>query len=168
MATPGGKNITGGCACGAVRYTFSGKMMWPGICHCRVCQKIGGAGGGAWFGVLRDSCEFSGKIAFYQYTADSGNQISRGACEKCRSPVYNQNSMMPDVAVIAAGSLDSPELFVPRMRIYTDSAPDWVEAASTGTIPLPEFPGMPSSEKPRNDAEIRAAADNKTAPKKGN
>ncbi len=170
--------ITGGCACGAVRYAFSGKMMWPGICHCRICQKMSGAAGGAWFGVLRDSGEITGKTVFYQYSADSGNRILRGACEKCRAPVYNQNSMMSDVFIIAAGSLDKPELFVPRMRFYTDSAPDWVEATSTGTISLPEFPGMPHSEKEAQNGEFRAektardeelcaAAGSKTAPKKG-
>ncbi|MGI9307397.1 MAG: GFA family protein [Gammaproteobacteria bacterium] len=154
--------VCGGCVCGAVRYQFTGKMMWPGICHCAICRKMGGAAGGAWFGVLRDCCEISGKTAIYEYTADSGNRVSRAVCEKCRAPVYNQNSMMSDVIVFAAGSLDKPELFAPRMRIYTAGAPAWC-APDDG---LPRFPGMPSSEKSAHDAEFHAAAP-KTAPEKG-
>ena len=159
-----GRKTTGGCVCGAVRYSFSGKMMWPGICHCAMCRKMSGAAGGAWFGVLRDSCEIAGKTTFYEYTADSGNQISRGGCPSCGAPVYNQNSMMLDVAIIAAGSLDKPELFAPRMRIYTAAAPSW-SAPDDG---LPRFSGMPHSEKTAQNGEFRAAAGSKTAPEKRN
>ncbi len=33
---------TGGCQCGAVRYRVEGKLSFPHICHCRMCQKASG------------------------------------------------------------------------------------------------------------------------------
>ena len=37
--------LTGGCLCGAVRYTVSQPITELRACHCRDCQKASGAGG---------------------------------------------------------------------------------------------------------------------------
>lgn len=135
----GEKAITGGCHCGAVRYSFTGKMMWPGNCHCSVCRRFSGGKGGSWFGVMADGLTVDGEVAYHEYRADSGNTIRRGRCAVCGAPVCNRNSAMPDVVVIAAGSLDDPGVFAPRMEIYAGSAPPW-DRLDGG---LPHFDGMP-------------------------
>ncbi|MGI9297575.1 MAG: GFA family protein [Gammaproteobacteria bacterium] len=154
-----GEKSGGGCLCGAVRYAFSGEIMFAGVCHCAVCRKMSGGVGGAWFGVSRDSCEISGKTNVYEYAADSGNTIRRAVCAECFAPVYNRNSMMPDMLVFAAGSLDDPALFAPQMRIYTAAAPSWCAPEDD----LPRFAGMPVSADEANDAEKIRAAVHKTA-----
>ena len=35
--------LTGGCQCGAVRYRLDAAPRGSNICHCRMCQKAGGA-----------------------------------------------------------------------------------------------------------------------------
>ena len=35
--------LTGGCQCGAVRYELTARPRGSSICHCRMCQKAGGA-----------------------------------------------------------------------------------------------------------------------------
>lgn len=130
--------VTGGCLCGAVRYVFSGKLWPAGVCHCQVCCKLSGGAGGAWFGVPREKCQVSGDIGVYECTADSGNVIGRGSCAVCRAPVYNTNSMMPDMLFFAAGSLDKMDLFVPQVRLYTAKAPCW-SAPEDG---IPRYAGM--------------------------
>lgn len=134
--------IGGGCHCGAVRYSFSGRMMWPGHCHCSVCRKFSGGKGGSWFGVMDGDITVEGKLDHYEYTADSGNTIRRGTCAVCGAPMFNRNSAMPDVWVVAAGSLDDPGLFRPRMDIYAASAPHWDRLDDS----LPRFEGMPQPE----------------------
>ena len=57
-----------------------------------------------------------------------------------RAAVYNVNSMMPDMHVIAAGSPDDLSVFAPQMRIYCDSAAPWVLPEKEE---LPRFDAMP-------------------------
>lgn len=61
-------------------------------------------------------------------------------CAKCRAAVYNVNSMMPDMHVIAAGSPDDISVFAPQMRIYCGSAAPW---ALPKKEELPRFDAMP-------------------------
>jgi hypothetical protein len=35
--------FAGGCQCGAVRYQLAAAPIRANICHCRICQKAGGA-----------------------------------------------------------------------------------------------------------------------------
>ena len=35
--------FSGGCACGKVRYTCQGKVLYMGNCHCRDCQRATGS-----------------------------------------------------------------------------------------------------------------------------
>ena len=35
--------VTGGCLCGAVRYTAEADTAGAGVCHCRDCQKFTGS-----------------------------------------------------------------------------------------------------------------------------
>ena len=35
--------ITGGCACGAVRYEATGRPSNTMVCHCRTCRRVTGA-----------------------------------------------------------------------------------------------------------------------------
>ena len=54
MAIDAAAGLTGGCQCGAVRYRLEGEPTGANICHCRMCQKAGGAPFMA-FGSLRMS-----------------------------------------------------------------------------------------------------------------
>lgn len=36
--------ISGGCSCGAVRYSTAEKPVLQGNCHCRECQRMTGSG----------------------------------------------------------------------------------------------------------------------------
>ena len=36
-------SFTGGCACGAIRYSSSGPARYMGNCHCRHCQRATGS-----------------------------------------------------------------------------------------------------------------------------
>ena len=53
------KPITGGCACGAVRYEVTGTPDEVGYCHCRMCQKHLGNLFGTFAIFRRDAFKFT-------------------------------------------------------------------------------------------------------------
>lgn len=121
--------FTGGCACGAIRYECSAEPMASLNCHCRDCQH---ASGSAYAAVLiMPAAAFSlvqGEPTYYDVKADNGNNMSRGFCGRCGSPVLIQHTRItpgPEVVVIQAASLDDPSWFRPIMDIFTSRAHPW-------------------------------------------
>ncbi len=119
------EQLTGGCACGAVRYEISGAPEFEFICHCRHCQQASGSGHGAGMVVSKQALELTGDVTFHDRESDSGTTVSRGFCRKCGCPVLNRNSGYPDTVYVQAGSLDEPEKFSPQKSLFAASAPPW-------------------------------------------
>ena len=85
---------TGGCACGAIRYTATDKADYQLICHCRQCQQISGTGHGAQFSAAADSTLIEGDITFYDMEADSGGTVSSGFLWSMRQPNFEKNDVL--------------------------------------------------------------------------
>jgi len=132
--------LTGGCACGAVRYECSSEPLFSGHCYCRDCQRSSGAAMASVLLVPKAGVKIlSGEIRYFELTSDSANKISRGFCPTCGSPVFSLPTVMADTIGIKASSLDDPNLFRPAANIYTSSAPAWAPLSKE----LPSFPKMP-------------------------
>ena len=132
--------LTGGCACGAIRYECDAEPLLALNCHCRDCQRANGTAfaaivrvSAAAFKVTKDAPKF------YTVTGDSGNQVSRGFCPECGSPLFSRLSGMPDVVGVRVGSLDDPSRYHPTMDIFVTSAQPW----DYMNPELPKFPGYP-------------------------
>lgn len=133
------EKITGGCQCGAVRYECTAEPIVAGFCQCTNCQKFTGAGHAANMMLPKAAFSISGDTTTYEYTADSGNQMTRYFCSKCGSPVYGTGSGAPDGVMVRAGGLDDPSIFDAKFSLFTDSAQDWDHISGD----VPSFPGMP-------------------------
>src|ERR1700677_2185024 len=132
--------LTGGCACGAVRYEISGAPVFSGSCYCRDCQRSSGTAMASILGVPKGTVKIlQGEARYFELTADSGNKISRGFCPTCGTPLFSLLAGMPDLMGIKASSLDDPRRFSPAMNLFTSSAPAWAPLAEN----LPNFPKMP-------------------------
>ena len=53
---------TGGCLCGAVRYTTTATPLMTFVCHCRSCQKFTGSAFGTVVVFPKDTVTFSGTM----------------------------------------------------------------------------------------------------------
>jgi hypothetical protein len=116
------ETMTGGCQCGSVRFRIDGSLGRAAICHCRMCQKAFGhfyaplvAIGGARFTWTRGQ----------PHTFASSNQVSRGFCGQCGTPLFYD---APDGIALAIGAFDDPASVVPEIQFgseaklpYTDS-----------------------------------------------
>ena len=113
-------SVTGGCLCGALRFTATGQPYRVGICHCMDCRKNHGA--------LFHASAISPETAV-TITGDVSSFRDRSFCPTCGSPVF---AHIEDEIGINLGCLDVPSVFRPTYELWTIRREDW----------LPEFTGM--------------------------
>lgn len=137
--------ITGGCLCGAVRFSTDAEPLAARACWCRVCQYI--AAGNATINVIIPSAglEVSGEIRIYESVADSGNPMRRTFCPACGTALFSQAAPRPDILVVRGGTFDDPEIARPKATIWTASAPAWACIDPD----LPQTEGQPTPVPPR-------------------
>ena len=117
--------ITGGCACGAIRYASAAAPTFSLICQCRQCQRATGGGHAAAFVLPADAVTVTGEVRFFDQQADSGNIVSRGFCPTCGSPMMNRNTGYPQSLYVHAATLDDPGIFRPEAVVFRSAAQPW-------------------------------------------
>ncbi|WP_353226963.1 GFA family protein [Novosphingobium sp.] len=125
---------TGGCLCGAVRYTVNGAPLMSGVCHCKNCQRQAGSAWSMLIGVMTDALSISGEPKTYIDQGDSGAAVHRQFCATCGSPLFSLPEAMPGMVFIKAGTLDDTADFAPTAQYYLKSKQAWVD--------LPGIPGF--------------------------
>jgi len=118
--------LTGGCACGAIRYECTAAPLASLNCHCRDCQRETGSAFAAI--VIVPAAAFRivrGEPKRFGVTADSGATTHRAFCGACGSPLYGEPERRPEMRTLRVGSLDDPSGFRPARDIYTASAQPW-------------------------------------------
>ena len=104
-----GKVRSGGCQCGAVRYSITVEFGKAGICHCRMCQKAFGNFGAALVSIAATGVQWTrGSAAEFRSSAI----VARGFCAACGTLLYMREDGDPNYE-IAIGSLDEPNEIAP-------------------------------------------------------
>lgn len=133
------KPYTGGCACGAIRYSIAGEPLFANHCQCRDCQRESGTGHGSYATFPRAGVTVTGEAKKWDMVGDSGNVKTRAFCPKCGLAVYMTFAAMPDIFTIRAASLDEPARYKPQAVTYAVRAYDWDHLDSN----LTKFETMP-------------------------
>ena len=134
--------VTGGCACGAIRYEFSVEPAAAINCHCRDCQRASGAGFAACLLVWKESFRFlSGEPKYHTKIPERGETMHRGFCVECGSPLGIFEPHRPKLVFLSAASLDGPGRYKPTMDIYIESSHAW----DIIDPELEQFPRMPTT-----------------------
>ena len=131
--------VTGGCACGAVRYEITAEPVMMLDCQCRQCQRESGTGHASHLTFPRAHAKVQGEATHWDAVGEQGTVKRRAFCPTCGSPVYMTFPAMPDFFVVRAGSLDDPSLYAPRMICWTAGAQPWDHVDPA----LPTFAKMP-------------------------
>lgn len=120
-------SLTGGCQCGAVRYSAT-SLGGASICHCRMCQKaMGGAFGP--FVTTHGLVWTRGEPKRFR----SSNRVQRGFCGDCGTPLTYEPDGFPDVE-IAIPTFDHPQNIAPSLQVGIEGRLPWVNSLAS----LPE------------------------------
>jgi hypothetical protein len=112
---------TGGCLCGAVRYTVDGPLRDVVECHCAMCRKTHGHVG-AYSAVPKSQLEMTDATGLRWYV--SSGKARRGFCGNCGSSLF-WDPTGKDYIAIAAGTLDAPTGIKTVLQIHTADAGDY-------------------------------------------
>ncbi|HEX7820738.1 MAG TPA: GFA family protein [Sphingobium sp.] len=130
---------TGKCLCGAVSLVIDADPVTARQCWCTVCQSL--AAGNSAVNVIfpTEAVTTTGEVRWYESVADSGNQMRRGFCPTCGTPLFSIAEARPHLTIIRAGALNDRGAIAPQAIIWADSAPKWAKLDPD----LPHFPGQP-------------------------
>ncbi len=118
--------LTGGCQCGAVRYTLNGRPVVFYCCHCTECQKQSSSAFGESFRVRRADLEVTGEVSSFVRTSSSGNRLVGDFCPTCGSRLFHRREKYSETLNIKAGTLDDTSWLKPAGHIWTKSRQPWV------------------------------------------
>jgi hypothetical protein len=115
---------TGGCLCGAVRYTLAEAPTQYGACHCGMCRR--------WTGGVDMGVELSPGALSWDRDAQlrtwrSSDWAERGFCGTCGSGLFwRMVAAGPKHGVMSlcVGSLDDPAGLVFESEVFIDMKPD--------------------------------------------
>ena len=117
------KDHSGGCSCGAVRFTTRGPLRGIVFCHCSQCRRQSGHYLGA-TSVSDDRLEISGEenIRWYRSSPDA----RRGFCAICGSGLFWKLDGGPTTS-ICAGAFDSPSGLKGEKHIFVADKGDYYD-----------------------------------------
>jgi hypothetical protein len=121
--------MTGGCACGRIRYTADVDSDEAYLCHCRMCQRATGGVSIAFKNVRKAAVRWEREPDRYQ----SSPIAQRGYCSECGTSLTFE---FPDGENmdLTVGSFDEPGRFVPKSHFGAES----MHRAWLNTEGLPE------------------------------
>jgi hypothetical protein len=125
------REITGGCACGQVRYRVRIDNDDAYLCHCRMCQRASGNVSLAFKNVRQADVTWESGPDWY----DSSPIARRPYCRECGTSLgfaFKEGSENMDLTV---ASFDDPSPFVPKHHFGAES----MHRAWLNTEGLPEY-----------------------------
>ncbi|MFW2351432.1 GFA family protein [Qipengyuania sp.] len=119
--------LTGGCLCGAVRYTLrDGFRLNPYACHCTECQSRTGSAFSEHMLFTLADFEISGDLDAGEYDQPSGAHSRIFGCAKCKARIYAVNDSRDGLASLRCGTLDDSATFVPAAHLWVRSKQPWI------------------------------------------
>ena len=122
---------TGGCVCGAARFTARGEPLRVTICHCTWCQRRTGTAFGTEVVYESGQVEIAGTdIGRYRHVSDeSGRWLDVEFCLRCGANLGFTLEAAPGIRTLPAGAFDdsawiSPERCTVR-HVFLRSRREW-------------------------------------------
>ncbi len=125
------EQMTGGCACGRVRYAAKVDDDDAYLCHCRMCQRSTGSVSIAFKSMKQADVEWQREPDWY----DSSPIARRPYCRECGTSLGFQFKEGSDKLDLTVASFDDPSRFRPKHHFGAES----MHRAWLNTEGLPEM-----------------------------
>ncbi len=122
--------VTGGCACGRVRFTARIEDDEAYLCHCRMCQRATGSVSIAFKTIGQSDVDWQGEPDWY----DSSPIARRPYCRECGTSLGFEFRDGTDKMDLTVAAFDDPSRFVPKHHFGAES----IQRAWLNTDGLPE------------------------------
>jgi hypothetical protein len=128
--------LTGGCACGAVRFAIDAPLGRATWCHCTRCQRRTGAGASANARIAPGSLRItSGEDRIGTWEPDGG--WAKLFCRDCGGALFSRSDRDPAVMGVRLGTIDGDPGVRPSGHQFTAYAAPWEPIPDDG---LPRWP----------------------------
>ena len=118
--------MTGGCACGRVRFTATIADDDAYLCHCRMCQRATGSISIAFKNLAKADVAWHGEPDWY----DSSPIARRPYCAACGTSLGFQFKQGPNLDLTVA-AFDQPGRFKPTSHFGAESIHEaWIDTSS--------------------------------------
>jgi len=127
---------TGGCVCGAVRYTTVGEPERVTVCHCLWCQRRTGTAFGVELVFLPENIIFSGNdTKVHRHISDESDRwLDMHFCSECGTNLGFTLEIRAGIRTIPAGTYDDPgwidKLDLEIRHVFTRSKRHWGDLSS--------------------------------------
>lgn len=131
--------LTGGCACGAVRYAIAAPPRAFYLCHCTECQRQSSSAYGESLRCDPAGVSVEGVTKTVRRSSESGAVRLGDFCTECGVRLFHRSEGDPDRLNVKAGTLDDTTWLIPAGHIWTGSKQPFV------TIPVDDlaYPAQP-------------------------
>ena len=130
--------MSGGCACGRVRFEADVESDDAYLCHCRMCQRASGNVSLAMLGIAQARVRWKGEPDWYE----SSPIAHRPFCSACGTTLgfaYKDSDKM-DLTVAA---FDDPSRFVPKHHFGAESIHEaWIDTSGLSRIRTDEHKSL--------------------------
>ena len=118
--------LTGGCACGAVRYAIDAVPRAFYLCHCTECQRQSSSAYGESLRCNPASVTVEGEMKTARRSSESGAVRLGDFCPDCGVRLFHRSEGDRDRLNVKAGTLDDTSWLVPAGHIWTASKQPFV------------------------------------------
>ncbi|MEZ5682204.1 MAG: GFA family protein [Erythrobacter sp.] len=129
------QEMSGGCQCGAVRYTAQIDTEQAYLCHCRMCQRATGGVSIAFIGLPKSDLVWNSGPDWYA----SSPIARRPFCSKCGTSLgfsFNEGENMD----ITVGSLDEPYGIEPHWHFASEKIHEaWIDTSGLPRKKLTDY-----------------------------
>ena len=109
---------SGGCLCGAVRYSVRGEPLHVTRCHCADCRKESGSAFTVYAHWPVEAFALTGEISSFD---------RRAFCARCGSRLLDLSDLDDGIIEIRVGSLDdAPFDLTPQTEIWVKRRESWI------------------------------------------